>query len=184
MKERKWIKITAFITLFAFIFSFVLSEPIFAASGIIQEKRSSGEFKAKLGNFVLPYKYGRVTDSALRSTNKLVVWIQDLHCHAQVQKNIYEIISIFDSKYGVSKIYLEGAPAGKLDTSILNTIPNEEIKTKTIENLMEKGLLSGVEYFALKKDNDKVYGLEDWNVYKNNLNRVRELADEKEVNVG
>lgn len=104
------------------------------------------------------------------------MYIQDLHCNPEVQKNIFNIVRLIDTLHGVNKIYVEGAPVGNVDTSLLGSIPDKELKNKTIDILLNKGLLTGAEYYALKSNKEKLYGLEAWSVYSNNLERYRKLS--------
>ncbi|MFQ3676167.1 MAG: hypothetical protein SNJ64_06485, partial [Endomicrobiia bacterium] len=127
----------------------------------------------------MPYRYGRVVGGSYVGSDRLVVYIQDLHCHSEVQKNIYEIIKMLDSKYNVAKIFAEGAPKGKVDTTLLSSIP-DEIRDKTLDNLLSKGLISGAEYYVVKEKKDKLYGLEDWGTYLENLSRIRNILANKD----
>lgn len=180
-KVSAFMRVTAIITLCAFIYSFVIYEPLRASVEFAQDQHSVKEIKDKLENFVLPYRYGRIMGGYGADTNRLVVYIQDLHCNPEVQKNIYEIINVISNRYGVNKIYMEGAPKGKVDASLLNVIP-EETRNKVFENLLCKGLIGGAEYYGITKAQDKLYGLEDWNVYKANLLRIQKLLENKEEN--
>ena len=177
-----FIKITALVTLFAFAYSSILYQPVYAVTELVKDSRAEKDIRGKLSGLVLPYSKGRIADGWYTGSDDLVVWIQDLHCQADVQKNIYDIIKIFDKDSRVSKVYLEGAPAGKLDPLFVTSIPDEKVRQKTIDKLMSSGLMSGAEYYRLKDNQDKVYGLEDWAVYAETLQKAKGLLSKKEKN--
>ena len=68
--------------------------------------------------FVLPVSLGKITKSHFAATDRVIINIQDLHCHPKVQKNISNIIDLFNKKFNISNIYLEGA-YGNIDVSWL-----------------------------------------------------------------
>jgi hypothetical protein len=67
---------------------------------------------------VIPSTAGRITDARCYDSKQVVIHIQDLHCHGDVQKNIAKILASLDARYALPKVYLEGA-IGKVDTSWL-----------------------------------------------------------------
>src|SRR3989339_1036641 len=119
MFNNRLFKISAWIALCAFTYSSVLHQPLLAAVTMADDHKRAEKLEEQLQSFALPYKYGRFMDGAYFNDDKLVIFVQDMHCHAEVQKNIYEIIKLFDTRYGVGRILVEGAPAGKVDTSLL-----------------------------------------------------------------
>lgn len=129
-------------------------------------------------NFVNPIN-AKITD-AFTSKNKnasTVVFIQDLHGNASVQKNISEILKSLDENYGIDSILLEGVPAGKADTKILNNLKKYGIS----EVLLKRDVLTGAEYFVLNnKTNAKIYGLENWKTYIQNIQRAAQIMQDNE----
>ncbi|OGS06058.1 MAG: hypothetical protein A2204_04120 [Elusimicrobia bacterium RIFOXYA1_FULL_47_7] len=137
---------------------------------------------SKMERFVLPYRYGRVMGGSYSGGERLVVFVQDLHCHPEVQRNISEIENLLDKRYGLEKIFVEGAPMGRVDTKVLDTMP-ARIKDKVLESLLDQGLLSGSEYYAVKNKQDKLYGLEEWGTYLGNYNRIKRLIESRDGRV-
>ncbi|MGA2090096.1 MAG: hypothetical protein ABSH12_01380, partial [Endomicrobiales bacterium] len=174
-------KLIASLTLIAFMYSSVLHQALFAAVSLVREQVEINKL-TRSEQLIVPYTYGRITSGAYNGNDRLVVYIQDLHCNPEVQTNISKILKLFDTKFGINKIFVEGAPSGKLDTSLISSIPDEQIRTRTIEGLLHKGLLSGSEYYALKFKQDKLYGLEHWATYRQNLDRFRKLTAENQAN--
>ncbi|MDD5101450.1 MAG: hypothetical protein PHH62_00500 [Endomicrobiaceae bacterium] len=104
---------------------------------------------------------GTVSDSFINANDKeLVVFIQDLHSNPSVQKNISKIIDTFNKNYGVSKILIEGAPYGKINTKVIDLLREYDIY-KISNSLLNKGLFTGTEYYISNDNKDvPVYGLE------------------------
>ncbi|MGE4385493.1 MAG: metallophosphoesterase [Endomicrobiaceae bacterium] len=119
---------------------------------------------------------GMVSGSFINNDNKeTVVFIQDLHSNPSVQRNISKIIESFDKKAGVNKILIEGAPFGEINKGIINSLNSYDIY-KITNNLLEKGLFTGTEYYVSNKNkNIPLYGLEDWNTYLSNIKRAAEI---------
>lgn len=131
---------------------------------------------------VIPFNLGKVTKSANFSTSKVVVQIQDLHGDSQTQKNIALILSCLNKKYGISKIYVEGAPEGHLSTKWLAGISDNSIKKAFIGAMMSSGELSGAEYFSVTENNtDILNGVENFEAYSENLVRLGEMKRNKSV---
>ena len=109
-----------------------------------------------------------VSQSYLNDGKDIFVLIQDLHSNPEVQSNIYKTIDFLDKEYGINKILIEGAPNTKIDTSFIKSLNNYD--SKVSDYLLNKGMLTGTEYFLIKNNSDvPVYGLEDWETYINNI---------------
>lgn len=131
---------------------------------------------------VVPFNLGKVTNSADFSTSKVIVQIQDLHGDPQTQKNIALILSFLDKKYGISDIYVEGAPKGKLSTRWLSGFSEDSTKKAFIETMMSGGELSGAEYFsAIEGKADILNGAENFDAYSANLVRLGEMKKNQTV---
>ncbi|MDR2191352.1 MAG: hypothetical protein LBO62_00525 [Endomicrobium sp.] len=118
---------------------------------------------------------GRITGGVSYGANQVVVNIQDLHGHYQTQKNIAAIIEKIDDKYNVGAIYAEGA-SGRVDMSWLsNSAAGRDAKNKIAQELLLDGRLTGVEYFAFKKNKKNVFGLEDASLHELNIERLNRI---------
>ncbi|MFC1501750.1 hypothetical protein ACFL58_04825, partial [Elusimicrobiota bacterium] len=107
----------------------------------------------------------------------MVINIQDLHCHAEVQKNIGRILQILDEKYKLQNIYLEGA-SGQVDTSWLGSIKDKPIQRQITDALVEKGRLTGTEYYSIISGRSKVIlGIEDQPLYEANFKRLSKIIE-------
>ncbi|MDR1942064.1 MAG: hypothetical protein LBQ47_07035, partial [Endomicrobium sp.] len=167
----------AILVLNCFLFSFCYGPSIAA---VIDGKQAAKEYKQIFDDFILPYAYGKITDSHFASSDRVIINIQDLHCHPKVQKNIGKIIELFDKKCGVTNIFLEGA-YGDIDTSWLTGEKNAAQREKLLDLMLETGRLTGAEYFsALKYRSDIIKGLESKNPYLQNLNTFGRIIEEQE----
>uniref|UniRef100_UPI0039B8F025 hypothetical protein n=1 Tax=Candidatus Ruminimicrobium bovinum TaxID=3242779 RepID=UPI0039B8F025 len=90
------------------------------------------QYKQIFTDFILPYSYGKITKSHFAGTDRVIINIQDLHCHPQVQKNISNIIEMFDKKYGVTNVYLEGAYGDVSTKWLTENIKNDKKKTEIL----------------------------------------------------
>ena len=93
-----------------------------------------------------------------------VILIYDMHCQPYTQNNIYSIISYINSYFDIDKIFVEGAPNGKVNSSSIKDI---DVKTRTniLNNMLSEGCLSGTELYSYLSQKDNLYGIEDLNLY-------------------
>ena len=173
-------KLITRIVLFAFVYSFVVHEPLYAAVTMETSARARAALERRLSKLVLSAQYGRIADGGYQGKRRLIVFIQDLHCNAEVQRNISEILGVLDRGYGLERIYVEGAPEGKADLSLFTGISDRGLKEKTLDSLLSRGLLSGAVYYAAKNDKSEIYGLEKWGLYRQNVERMQRLLGDKE----
>lgn len=170
----KFNKIIALLVLSTFLLN--LSSPVFASINI--ETSVTEENKQIFNTLVLPYSYGQITKSHYAGSDRVIINIQDLHCHPKVQKNISSIIELFDKQYGVKNIYLEGV-YGEADTSWLaDTIKNDK---SIAEKLLETGRLTGAEYYSAVSGKTKIIkGLEQKEEYLDNLKRFGAIVENQD----
>ncbi|MDR2192338.1 MAG: hypothetical protein LBO62_05640, partial [Endomicrobium sp.] len=175
--DRKFKKYISAFVLNCFLLSFSYGPAVSAViDGIPTVKNDNHIF----GDFSLPYSYGKIVSSHFAASDRLVISIQDLHCHPGVQKNISKIIEFFDDKYGVANVFLEGA-YGDIDTSWLSSEINLGKKTDLLDKMLETGRLTGAEYFsAVKSRNGLIKGLESKRIYMDNLQRLGRIAQDRE----
>ncbi len=101
-----------------------------------------------------------------KGKNKLVIHIQDFHCHDQIQETIAQLIKYLHYSYGVNLVAIEGA-RGPLDISKLSTFPLEEIKQQVGHYFIRQGKLSGAELaVALDPKGLRLVGIEDEVLYQ------------------
>ncbi len=171
-------KITAVFTALCFVTSVIGSQSAYAAIPVpntVPVNISSADMPKEL----IPFNLGRITDAYYTNSDDIVINIQDLHSHEQTQKNISSILSVLDSKFGISDIYIEGA-SGILNTQWLSNISDSVKKQQVVNNLLSSGKLTGGEYFAIQSEKDiTLKGLEDKALYSQNFERLNNIFNKQ-----
>jgi mRNA degradation ribonuclease J1/J2 len=164
------------LTLFCFLYSSVFSQLALAAFESAGETNKLSSVKS---DFLIPYTSGRITDAKYYDSDTMVINIQDLHCHPEVQKNISNILSLLDAKYKLTNIYVEGA-IGQVDTSWLTSIKDNNLKNEIVGSLLSEGRLTGPEYFSVMSGNPKALkGIENGQLFKDNIVRLNRILNEQ-----
>jgi hypothetical protein len=172
LRRLNYKKAAAMIVLNCFLLSFVYGPAI---AEVFSAVSAQAQYAQTFSNFVLPHSYGKITDTNITSSPRLVIQIQDLHCHPEVQKNIANIIELVDKKVNnnLQAVYLEGA-FGSVDTSWLAAaFPNggKDFASR-LERILQTGRLTGAEYYsALSGKYNLIKGLENEEEYLKNLKR-------------
>lgn len=125
----------------------------------------------------IPVSYGKITGGKYFGGDEIIINIQDLHCHGEVQRNIAGIIGHLDSSYGLDHVYLEGA-SGEIDTSLLSNLRKSDIGFATIEKMIDDGYLNGIEYYsAVNNKNKFIKGIENAGLYERNISLLNSIMD-------
>ncbi len=178
IKTQKFISV---ITALCLLISFVIGP---TAANAMTNEEATAKYKQIFKDFMLPYNYGQITSSHYAGTDRVIINIQDLHCHPKVQKNISNIIEIFDKSFGVKKVYLEGV-YGQLSTRWITDRIDNVKKGEILEKMLETGRLTGAEYYsAISGKTEIISGLEEKIPYLENLKRFGEIVENQEkINV-
>ena len=115
-------------------------------------------------------KYAQVTFSSYKKNAPLVVVINDLHNNSNAQSNIEQIISFFKNNSNLDKIILEGAPNKKISTDLFKGIDKTDVDV-VVDAMISSGNISGAEAFIIKNNISNSYGLENWNLYIENIKK-------------
>ncbi|MBR3627587.1 MAG: hypothetical protein IKN42_01930, partial [Elusimicrobia bacterium] len=168
-------KLISVMTATCLLVSFVIGP---TAASAINNEQTTKEYNQIFREFILPYSYGKITNSHFAGTDRVIINIQDLHCHPKVQKNIANIIETFDKKFGVKKIYLEGAYGDVSTKWIVDKIENNK---QIVEQMLDTGRLTGAEYYsALSGKTDLIKGLEEKEPYLDNIKRLGKILQDQE----
>ncbi|MCX5782415.1 MAG: hypothetical protein NT145_06905 [Elusimicrobia bacterium] len=170
-----FVKSVAVITTVCFLLTSVMGHAI---ASVLENARETKQFNEAIDrNFTLPAAFGRITDGKYFGSEQVVINIQDLHCHAEVQRNITRILSILDEKYKLENVYLEGA-SGQVDTSWIGSIKDKEIKQKMMESLTDRGRFTGAErYSVISEKPYLIKGIEKEDVYIANFKRLNKIIE-------
>lgn len=128
-------------------------------------------------------QYAQIEDSIYKENTPLVILINDLHNNPTVQKNIENIISFIRNNSKIDKIFLEGFPNKKISQNLVSSIQNKDFVTKIADNMLDNSLISGAETFVIKNNFNDLYGIEDWNIYYDNVDRNLSLTDKYRDNI-
>ncbi len=169
----------ATLTAGCFMFSFIFAHPALYAIGEVQDFQAAQKLKTQ-ENFLIPAEIGKITSGGYFGSDKIVINVQDLHCNAEVERNISGILSVLTKRYGVKKVFLEGA-SGRVDTSWLGNIKDKTLKKKLIEGMLNEGILTGTEYYSLTNEKSaEIDGLENREVHRENIKRLAEILKRQE----
>jgi len=127
-------------------------------------------------NVEVPYNLANLVETHIAEENKMVIHIQDAHASLDAQYSIVGLLDTLVSDYDLNFIALEGAE-GDIDTSIIRSFPDKEIRKATADFLMKEGQMSAGEFFDITRDEKNVVlcGVEDDDLYKKNLEDFRKI---------
>ncbi|NTV52939.1 MAG: hypothetical protein HGA76_08015, partial [Candidatus Firestonebacteria bacterium] len=176
--HRRMKNITRLISLVLSI-TFILPYLAFAFEGqtfhlnelTVNLRGQSLEIPANLGTIV----------KAHPGQGRTIVYIQDLHCNAEVQNNIAGIIDHLAGRHGVKVIGVEGA-AQQVDVSALGSFPVAEVKHDVGQYFIRQGQVTGAEYYAATGVHPvRLEGIEDPGLYQANHDSMHKfLTDESQ----
>jgi hypothetical protein len=122
-------------------------------------------YAAILAKSDLISKYGKIEEQYRGKNTKHVYIIQNSHAKYSAQKNISNILEALKIKY----IGVEGAWTS-IDTSVLYSIKNNNLREKLVDRLCKNGYMTGAELYQYKLENNvSLIGLEDENLYLKNF---------------
>ena len=106
---------------------------------------------------------------------KTIINIQDAHSSLGAQESISSILDSLVTNYDLSLVAIEGS-SGYIDTSILKTFPDENIRKATARYLMVKGKMSAGEFYSITSNkNIALYGIENKELYKENVEEFKKV---------
>lgn len=157
--------------------TFVVPYLSFAFDGLNYLNAANQNGMAYQGQIVdIPKAYGRITRS-FQGQDKLVICIQDLHCHYEVQKNIAAIIEHLADHYQLQLVGEEGA-SGHVDLDIVQSFPISSIRAEISDHLVKQGKLTGAEYASIvSQSNMTLVGIESQPLYDQSLSIVTDFLN-------
>ncbi|MEA5000947.1 MAG: MFS transporter [Endomicrobiaceae bacterium] len=166
-------KIIILITLTLYFINVIIPQGV-TAENIINSEVFSVDGKTISTGFSV--SSGIVFESNVKAGNipDLII-IEDLHSNAYVQKNIFNIIDYCCREIGIGYIFAEGAPEGEINLDSLHSLTPAKVKNQVLDNMLNKGLLGAAEYYGALKRDAKLYGLESWPVYMENIERYQKI---------
>lgn len=118
-------------------------------------------------SLTLPSEIGTI--EAIRAGNgSLIIHIQEAHGNPEGQESIRRILHHLRKNYGVNLVLLEGS-AFKLHPELLRFYPDDPKRNQELwTRLMEKGLLTGPEFYLGEDPTAEAYGIEEIQPYVQN----------------
>ncbi|HNV86943.1 MAG TPA: peptidoglycan DD-metalloendopeptidase family protein, partial [Candidatus Omnitrophota bacterium] len=100
--------------------------------------------------------------------DRVVIHIQDAHANYEAQKNIAAILNYFVTNHGVTLANVEGT-SGEIDTSILASFPDPEIRRSVSDYFLRQAKITGPEFYAVSNAGSLVLnGIERGDLYEEN----------------
>jgi hypothetical protein len=133
----------------------------------------------------VPPQLARITDASpdFSGTPDFIL-IQDVHRHAEAQRQIADIIEYAYDHWGAHRVYMEGA-FSQVDLTVFHRLPEDTQKT-LLANLVAEGRLSGAEWAAVRLMEREwrnppvspfqLEGLENPRLYAQNLKVFKQIA--------
>ncbi|MBQ1610006.1 MAG: hypothetical protein II090_03670, partial [Elusimicrobia bacterium] len=78
IKTQKFISV---ITALCLLVSFVIGP---TTANAMTNEEATAKYKQIFKDFMLPYNYGQITSAHYAGTDRVIINIQDLHCHPKV----------------------------------------------------------------------------------------------------
>jgi len=132
----------------------------------------------------IPYDIAETTEVLSNGGDEVIINIQDAHASLAAQESITSLLNSLVTNYDLNLIAIEGA-SGFVDTSLLKTFPDKEIRDDVASALVQEGRMGAGEFFAITHDAREIdlYGIEDKELYQENLRSFREVALERAIHV-
>ncbi|MBN2453494.1 MAG: hypothetical protein JXB40_04455, partial [Candidatus Omnitrophica bacterium] len=178
-RNKKWIRIVALIL----VVTFINQDLVWAQDGApVWSKGQNGSFSFKPPvNVASPINVPKdvaVTKEVYTAPgDRTIINIQDAHASLGAQESIASVLDSLATNYDLKLIAIEGS-SGYVDTSILSTFPDDNIKKDTAKHFMAAGKLSAGEFFAITSGKQiAVYGIEDKSLYLENADQFRAIHE-------
>ncbi|MBF0494737.1 MAG: hypothetical protein HQL28_06370, partial [Candidatus Omnitrophica bacterium] len=142
---------------------------------------SRDQNNAKTPEVDIPDDLGEIQSKILPNATEKIIQIQDTHASLSAQESIAQILGQLSSNYDVNLIGVEGAE-GFIDTSLLRSCPDKQIRENTARYLMKSGKLCASEFFSVTSDKENILlvGMENKSLYEENLAGVREIIEKRD----
>ncbi|MFH1798185.1 MAG: hypothetical protein ABH844_02405, partial [Candidatus Omnitrophota bacterium] len=128
-------------------------------------------------DFEIPYDIANTKEAIPGRGDETIIHIQDAHSSLSAQYSISKLLDSLVTNYDLNFIAIEGG-RGYIDTSILKTFPDKDVRRKVAESFVEEGRMSAGEFYSITCERDDIllYGIEDDALYQKNLESFREVA--------
>ena len=173
-KNKILCKLFAMILSFTFFFQqiAIAQEP----SGMpVSSKGATAKVRQtiNLRDFSIPRNIGTTKEVQIFDSDEVIINIKDAHDNLSAQESVANLLDNLVTNYDLRTIAIEGS-SGYIDTSIISSFPNQEIKKKLADELMAEGRISASEYFSVITEADvALYGIDDKELHSKNMEAFR-----------
>lgn len=116
----------------------------------------------------IPEQFGTLEQISSYPSGKTILHIQDAHCYYPVQQQIANIIEYFADTGQITHVFIEGADS-QLDTTEINSFPDNAIRNMVADYFLKEGKITGVEYSLITANQPlEAYGVEERELYREN----------------
>ncbi len=160
----------------ALIAVFTLSNSVYANPSVNVLQQVANQ-QSKILDISIPEKFGVIEDVHVGDQAKpTLVFIQDAHTNPSAQKNISSILNHLLDQHKINHVGVEAADT-PIDPINLNFLPLPEINKQVLQQLVDKGELSGTEWFAYQTQGQtNVVGVDDRKLYQKNIKAYRDIS--------
>jgi len=179
------IRVTALITVSIFTFSTLFQE--IPAQAFVQ---SANPFLSQNVSSVIPpyIKTPKINLSSTTATvnevfnpknqNSFVYIIQDAHESLDAQENIRESLKQLVQEEDVSLVLFEGGSL-EFNKGVYRFTEDPQLNEKVLDQLFKDGDIGGLERFALEAEGVSFYGVENEDVYFENIQTIQQVYSEQ-----
>jgi transcriptional regulator with XRE-family HTH domain len=182
-------KIVCFILLSLLLLEWTLPPSAYSVPEVITEatrslsvgplSRFNQPPQAVMPSIQIPKEFGEVNDSYIGTKPQTFFLIQDAHAVGSAQESLNSILNYLVDQHGVRAVGLEGA-SGRIDTSILESYPNQTEMKKLLKKLISRGELSGAIPSGLRQNRRvELEGIENWDLYEKGVTAFLRAWDQR-----
>ncbi|MBI4395704.1 MAG: GNAT family N-acetyltransferase, partial [Elusimicrobia bacterium] len=142
----------------------------------ISSRPNPSSFPKRLSKIVLPYGYVKEAYTSTMPGAPVLIHVQDLHNHAQAQRNVAGFLRDLRRDLGVNLVGLEGA-AGAFSLEPYRQYPDLDIVRSLADSFLEDGSIGGPEYDGIVSENPPLlWGIEEGSLYAENVQALKEAS--------
>ncbi|MFA5499648.1 MAG: hypothetical protein WC404_01050, partial [Candidatus Omnitrophota bacterium] len=135
-----------------------------------------------LREFSIPRNLGTTKEAQSFNSKEVIINIKDAHDNLSAQESIVGLLDNLVTNYDIRTIAVEGS-AGYVDTSIISSFPDREIKKELSDKLMAEGLISAAEYYSIITESGvAIYGIDDKKLHSEDMDAFRTCLEKRQYN--
>lgn len=166
--------------------TFLWQEIVFAQGGPQENQPVSSKVSPSktdqfinLREFSIPRNLGTTKEVRPFNSKEIIINIKDAHDNLSAQESIVGLLDNLVTNYDIRTIAVEGS-AGYVDTSIISSFPDREIKKELSDRLMAEGLISAAEYYSIITESGAaLYGIDDKKMHAEDMDAFRTCLEER-----